>query len=233
MLNRIRFRRALVAMAALALGACVPSPRPDAGDPPGPPVVPASAGQPYEIVESDVTIRAYRDGPLARLGHNHVIASTAVTGRVVLAEPVSRSTLELWLPLDSLTVDEPARRAAAGSDFPGNLTEADREGTRRNLLGTALLDAARFPVMRLSGIAVEERDGALHVTTRVEIAGISRELVVPALMELRGSTLVARGEFTVTHAELGLTPFSVAMGALRVREDLRVAYRLAARKAGT
>ena len=233
MLDRVQFRGLLVVTAALLIGACAPTPRPDSGSGPRPSGATAPAGQSYEIVESDVTVRVYRDGPLARLGHNHVIASTAVTGRVVLAEPVSRSTLELSLPLDSLTVDEPVRRAAAGSDFPDNVTGADREGTRRNMLGPALLDAVNFPAMHLASVAVAEREGSLYVTARVNVAGNAREIVVPVVMEIQGGTLVARGEFTVTHAELGLAPFSVAMGALRVREDLQVAYRLVARKANT
>jgi polyisoprenoid-binding protein YceI len=233
MLDRVPFRRLLMAMVVLSLGACAPAPRPDAGDPPRPAAATVPAGQSYEIVESDVTIRVYRDGPLARLGHNHVIASTGVTGRVVLAGPLSRSTLELSLPLDSLTVDEPARRAGAGSDFPDNVTEADREGTRRNMLGPALLDAANFPAVRLASVAVAEREDSLYVTTRVDVAGHVRELVVPVVLEIQGGTLVAHGEVTVTHAELGLVPFSVAMGALRVREDLQVAYRLVARKTST
>ena len=233
MLERVQFRGLPIVMAALSLGACAPAPRPDSGSVLRPSAAAVSAGQPYEIVESDVTVRVYRDGPLARLGHNHVIASTGVTGRVVLAESVSRSTLELSLPLDSLTVDEPARRAAAGSDFPDNVTEADREGTRRNMLGTALLDAATFPAVHLASVAVAEREGILYVTARVDITGHVREIVVPVTLETQGPTLVARGEFTVTHAELGLVPFSVAMGALRVRDDLQVAYRLVARKANT
>lgn len=233
MLDRVHSHRLLVLVAALTLGACAGSPRPDAGETHSPPATTPAARLHYEVVESDLTVHVYRDGPLARLGHNHVIASTAVAGRIELGEPVSASTLELSLPLDSLTVDDPARRLAAGDDFPGNLTEAEQEGTRRNMLGSALLDAARFPVMRLASVAVEEREGILYVTTRVEVAGNVRELVVPAAVEIREETLVARGEFTVTHADLGLVPFSVALGALRVREDLRVAFRLVARKAHT
>jgi hypothetical protein len=233
MLERVQLCGLPIVIAALSLGACAPAPRPDSGGVSRPSATVVSVGQRYDIVESDVTVRVYRDGPLARLGHNHVIASTGMTGRVVLAGPVSRSTLELSLPLGSLTVDEPARRAAAGSDFPDNVTEADREGTRRNMLGPALLDAASFPAVHLASVAVAEREGILYVTARADVAGHVREIVVPVTLEIQGPTLVARGEFTVTHADLGLVPFSVAMGALRVRDDLQVAYRLVARKANT
>jgi hypothetical protein len=101
------------------------------------------------------------------------------------------------------------------------------------MLGPALLDAATFPALHLASVAVAERDGMLYVTTRVDVTGHVREIVVPVALQVQGGTLVARGEFTVTHAELGLVPFSVAMGALRVRDDLQVAYRLVARKANT
>lgn len=196
-------------------------------------VAPAKTVVAYEVAASDVTIRVYRDGPLARLGHNHVIASTALSGRIELADPVTASTLDLSLPLGSLQVDDPARRAAAGADFPGTLTEADREGTRRNMLGPALLDAARFPVVRLTSVSVEQREGTLYVTTRVDVAGRTSEIVVPVVMEIRDGTLSAHGAFTVTHAELGLTPFSVGLGALRVGDGIEVAFTLTARRPGT
>jgi hypothetical protein len=37
-----------------------------------------------------------------------------------------------------------------------------------------------------------------------------------------------RGGFTVQQGTLGLEPFSVALGALRVRDDLAVRFRLVA-----
>jgi len=215
----------------MCLSACAAPPRPEA-PPPGPPA-PGTPAMVYEITESDVTVRVYRDGPLAELGHNHVISSTALGGRVELREPLSRSTLELSLPLEELVVDEAARRLVAGADFPDNLTEADRAGTRRNMLGPALLDAARFPVLRLTSVAVEGDAGAFRVTARADLAGRSREVVVPVLIELGDGVLAARGEFTLTHADLGLVPFSAALGALRVRDDMLVSYRLVARRTGS
>jgi hypothetical protein len=190
-------------------------------------------GAVYEVTASEVTVRVYRGGALATLGHNHVIASTALAGRIELREPLTASTLELALPLDSLTVDERPRRLAAGSDFPDNLTESDREGTRRNMLGPALLDAARFPVLRLTGVAIEGGAGEFRVRTQVALAGMEREILVPVRVDVRGKELVAQGEFVLTHAELGLTPFGAALGALRVRDDMLVAYRLVARSAGS
>lgn len=219
----------LLAAQMLALAGCATSLQP----PPAPAsqAVPAAPGALYEVTGSDVTVRVYRDGPLANLGHNHVIGSTGLTGRFILREPLPASSFEIDLPLASLTVDEPARRAAAGADFPGELTEEDREGTRRNMLGPALLAAGKFPVIRVRSLSIAPRGEALEITTRVEIAGAVRVLVVPVEVRREADTLDARGQFTVTHAELGLTPFSVAFGALRVREDINVDFRVLARRA--
>ena len=213
----------------LLCSACAAPPRP-AGEADAAGAAPA--GRPVatlRVVASDVTVRVYRDGPLAQLGHNHVITSTAVAGQVVLRDPLAASSFSLSLPLDSLVVDDPLRRTAAGPDFPDNLTEADREGTRRNLLGPALLDTARFPVLHLDGVGLEETAGGYVATARIDAAGVSREIRVPVAVEWDGGELVARGSFVVTHAEIGLVPFSAALGALSVREEIEVDYRLVAR----
>jgi hypothetical protein len=44
--------------------------------------------------------------------------------------------------------------------------------------------------------------------------------------------LSASGEFDLTHAQLGLSPYSVALGAIRVAERMHVRYRLIARREG-
>lgn len=227
-------KRFLAGCLLAILAACAGPPRPapmatSPTDHAGPRPRPANV---YRVVASDVTVRVYRDGPLAQLGHNHVIASNGMSGQVELREPLAASAFSLALPLDSLTVDEADRRAAAGEEFPDNLTEADKEGTRRNLLGPALLDAARFPILRLISLGVDESSGGLHATARVDVLGIDREIRVPVALRVQDPELIAEGEFVLTHAELGLTPFSAALGALRVRDDMHVAYRLVARRDG-
>ena len=216
---------------ALWLGACAAPPRPAEPGVPSPPEVtrpPAAAT--YEVVESEVTVLVFRDGPLAQLGHNHVVATTGLSGRVELRDPLSASSLSLALPLAMFDVDDPDRRRRAGDGFPDDVAEADRAGTRRNMLGPALLDATRFPVLRLRSVAIEGAGNSFLVRASAEIAGGIREITVPVHLELDDTRLVARGEFSLTHAELGLTPYSAALGALRVHEGLRVSYHIVARR---
>ncbi len=79
-------------------------------------------------------------------------------------------------------------------------------------------------------MSIAPRGKALEITMRVDIAGTPRVLVVPVALQQEADTLEAHGRFTVSHAELGLVPFSIAFGALRVREDIDVEFRVSARR---
>jgi hypothetical protein len=85
-----------------------------------------------------VIIEVHRAGVLSRLGHDHVVASRNVTGFASLTGGVA----DLYVPLDTLVVDEPELRSEAG--FDTQPSQQDIEGTRRNML-TRTLDAGHFP----------------------------------------------------------------------------------------
>jgi hypothetical protein len=53
-------------------------------------------------------------------------------------------------------------------------------------------------------------------------------LVVPFTLETSRGRLAASGALTVSQSALGLTPFSVLLGALRVRDDMSVKFRFVA-----
>jgi len=60
--------------------------------------------------------------------------------------------------------------------------------------------------------------------------GRTVELKVPTEVTLRGDVLRAQGEFELNHADLGMQPFSVMMGALQVGEKLSFSYDVVARR---
>ena len=82
--------------------------------------------------ESLVVIEVRRAGSLARLGHDHVVASHDVNGYVAPQE----GRADLYVPLARLAVDEAALRAEAG--FDTQPTESDIGGTRANMLEKVL-----------------------------------------------------------------------------------------------
>lgn len=222
-------RKFLIALALFSGGCALPAKAPG----PAAPAAPAPPAAPYEawdIVSSELVLRVYREGPMEKLGHNHLIVSTALKGEVQMREPRSASGFRLELPLESLVVDDPAARAAAGPDFERPVPDRDREATRANLLGASVLDAARQPVVTLSADALEGGPEEFQARLRVGLRGEERVVTVPLTVKVGGAKLEAHAQFSLRHAELGLTPFNVALGALRVRDQIDFHCRLEARR---
>ena len=223
-------RKFLPFMLALSAGCAAPPQVQPAAAPP------ARAAQtlPHEawdVVSSRLEVRVYRDGPMLQLGHNHVITSDAIDGVIELREPRPQSGFTLALPLASLVVDDPAARAAAGTEFASPVPEKDRAGTVRNMLGPAVLDAARQAVLHLTADGISGGPVEYVARVRVGLRGEERVIDVPLALSFEGDRLRIHASMRLHHADLGLVPFSVALGALRVRDDIEVDCRLEARRA--
>jgi hypothetical protein len=196
-----------------------------------PGAIPAGARE-YRVApaESLLQIFVYRGGAMARLGHNHVIASHDLAGSVYVTDVPTQTRFDIRLPVNDLTVDEPALREQAGPDFPPNVPQTAREGTHANLLSEALLDGAHHPNIRLRATDVIEAAGGYDMGVEISIKDQVRNVRVPVAVERTEGALVASGEFALRQSELGLKPFSVAMGTLVVLDEMRVRFEVTARR---
>jgi polyisoprenoid-binding protein YceI len=231
------------AVSLAALSGCQVPPHVPAISPAGalPPALAPHLGTPYDIVAdaSLLTILVYRGGALASAGHNHLIASHALRGSIYVPRDVLASSFEVHFDVAALTVDETALRAELNSpDFPPDVPESAKQGTRRNMLGEALLDAAHNPEIILRAVRVEQPPaggaaGADTVLARVQstVRGEVRTFVVPLHYQLGNGELTVTGEFPLRQSDLGLTPFSAMLGALQVQDEMHVSLRIVARAA--
>lgn len=197
------------------------------------PSAPALATPPGRYVvrpgDGRVEIRVYRAGPLAALGHNHVIESREFTGTIVVADDALDSSAAFEFPVDSLVVDPPAARAAAGAAFASVPTEADKAGTAANMRGPRVLDAATYPRIRARFEAETVDRDVTRGRLGVEVAGRSASVPVQGHVTRTEEGLVVRVAFTLRHADLGLAPFSALGGALSVAQAMEVTVALTAR----
>jgi polyisoprenoid-binding protein YceI len=219
---------AIVAGCALRPRAPVP-PSAAAAQTPAPHV-----GTPYDVApqESLLTILVYRGGTLASAGHNHVIASHDLAGTIYVPADPLRTSFELRVPVTTFTVDEAALRAQQdGADFPPDVSEGAKAGTRHNMLGPALLDAEHSPEIVLRALRTERtaEPGSVLAQVQCTVRGQARTIAVPVRYELRGSEVVVSGEMPLKQSDLGLTPFSAMLGALQVQDEMRVSFRIVAR----
>ena len=207
----------------------IPAPGGRAGQPPAP-----HLGRPYDVVSGDssLVVLVYRAGPLAKAGHNHVIASHDLAGTVYVPADVLRTTFEIRLPVGGLTVDEASLRAREGGDFTADVPDSAREGTRRNMLGEALLDVERFAQVVVRSERLEAGPGSeIDAHVQVEIRQTPHAIVIPVHYEVSAGLLVVSGELPLRQTDLGLTPFSALLGALQVQDEMRVRLRIVARPA--
>ena len=113
-------------------------------------------------------------------------------------------------------------------EFQSKLDEAAIAGTRDHMLGAQLLDAAHYPAIHLQSEQIRSQPDGLYLSARITVREHTVTLDVPLALQRSPDQLIASGEFDLTHAELGLTPYSVALGALRVADRMHVRYRLVA-----
>lgn len=195
--------------------------------------LPNPSGAQWQVSNPDslITIEVLRGGPLARLGHNHVIAVRRIDGVLMLAEPFTQSTFELRLPVNGFTVDEAQLRAKAGTDFATPVPEAARAGTRSNLLGADLLDAAHYADIWLRSQHIRKTPRGAMVQLQIRLRDAVHTVELPLELKREPERLTAGGEITLRQSELGLTPFSAMLGALQVQDAMRVRFHIVARPA--
>jgi YceI-like domain len=206
-----------------AMGEGVEPARPPAG----------AAAYSIDSAQSELRLLVYRAGPMARLGHNHVILNRAIGGWVDAAARPESASFSLYVPVADFVVDDARARSEEGQDFSAEVPEEAKSGTRHNMLGTALLDADRFPVITLTSVGIKQTPGAtasgnLVATLTVGVAGHESTLVVPFVVEISSDRISAAGSVVLRQSDLGLTPISVMLGALQVQDEITVKFKFVA-----
>jgi len=165
---------------------------------------------------------------MASLGHNHVIVNRAIGGWVRYGAAASGGSFALTVPAAGFVVDDARTRGEEGGDFAEDVADDAKAGTLRNMLGPSVLDATQFPVIGVHSLAVEGAGDTLQATVAVEVAGHSSTLLAPFHLDSSSGRLTGSGALTLRQSALGLVPFSVFLGALRVQDEMRVEFKLVA-----
>jgi hypothetical protein len=197
----------------------------------------------YRIDESrsELRILVYRAGPLARLGHNHVLVNRSVRGAVNLAQTAGGSEFSLEVPASGFVVDDAQARREEGPDFAAEVPDDAKSATLRNMLSAAVLDAGEFPMITLKSAGVsgagDMPPGGLQaapfavdliVTVAISVAGHESRIDVPLTLRSDSQRLSATGSLELRQTALGLAPYSLMLGALQVQDAMKIQFDIVA-----
>lgn len=236
----MRIKTLLVLVTAL-LGACAPRLAPS------PVTVPVEKRAPAEFPEdfyqraseqgaavfrieperSEAIVYVYRGGSLERLGHDHVMVSREVLGYILLNYTPVEVRADLYVPLDSLVVDEPGLRTEAG--FVALPEDFDYASTRRNML-EKVLEAERYPFALIHVDTVERDEAGLVLSATMTLHGVARALRIPVEIAFDETTLNVSGRFSLQQTNFDITPFSALGGAWQVQDGIDLRFRIHAKK---
>jgi hypothetical protein len=204
----------------------------------------APPGRVYRVDEnqSEIRVLVYRAGALARFGHNHVLVNRAVRGSVGVAEAwaaagapgfAGGSTFSLTVPVDGFVVDDTQARREEGLDFAAEVPDDARSGTLHNMLSTAVLDADEFPVILVSGFEVAASHGVpepgkMTAAVAFSVAGHESKIDVPFALQIDAAHLAATGTLELRQSALGITPYSLMLGALQVQDTMTIKFKIVA-----
>ena len=190
------------------------------------------AGSTHYVVngkDSDVRILAFRGGPLAKAGHNHVVRVHELSGDIYLAQKFHESGFALAFPVAKLEVDPADARTDEGIEFAVMPSPQAIDATYKNMTGPSVLDAQQFPEVTLRSVAMIGPAWGPEATVRVTLHGVERDVNVPLAINVCDDKLTVTGMFMLKTSDFGMTPFSALGGGLQVLDEVKVRFHVLAR----
>lgn len=179
-----------------------------------------------DAAQSEVYWRIYRAGALASFGHSHVISIDELGGTVTLTDDLATTEWSIGFPVAGLVVDDPELRSRYGEEFESVPSEDDKAGTRTNMLTDRVLNGDVYRDIRLTGTGVNGSLVSAELPVEIEILGRTIEQTFPATITIGAESLTVEGEHRLTHADLGMEPFTAFGGAVAVGDDIDFSYRI-------
>jgi polyisoprenoid-binding protein YceI len=161
-----------------------------------------------DTAHSSMTVHVYKTGLFSALGHNHEISAPIESGKVLASENPS---VELRVDARKLHVLDP------------DASEDTRAQVQKTMLGPDVLDSERLPEIHFRSTAVEA-SGADHWIVRgnLDLHGQSHPVTVD--VTLKDETY--RGSAAFKQTEFGIRPVSVAGGAVKIKDEVKIDFEI-------
>lgn len=171
---------------------------------------------------SRFTVRAFASGALSVFGHNPTIGLRELSGDVQFnPDNINYSSLRITVKAASLGVTD-------------DISDKDRREIERQMQ-EEVLQSSQYPEIlyecfHVSAKKTGDNQYAGLLNGDLTLHGITRSQPIPAKIVVNGDILRAFGDFTLNQSDYGIEPVSALAGALKVKDELKFAFDISARK---
>jgi polyisoprenoid-binding protein YceI len=171
---------------------------------------------------SRFTVQAFASGMLSALGHNPTIAIRDFTGEVSFDPSApEQGSLRVEIRADSLEVTD-------------DIKSKDRK-EMESAMNEKVLEISKYPTVTFDGkveSANQLSEGSFQVklSGTLSLHGATGSVPVVTQVTLLGDMLRASGDFAISQRDYGIPLVSVAGGALKLKDELKFAFDIVARK---
>ena len=185
---------------------------------------PLSTAIRYEIdkTNSKFVVKAARGGLAWFKGHSHLIAVQDFSGEATLdLTSVNPASLTMTIAADSLEETDPW------------FTQQQKDIIKREL-DEIVLESAKYPTITFTSTDVKGKLKAgkfeVEVTGDITLHGVTKRIVIPAIVTANADTLNAKGEFTLKRSDFKVKATSAFHGMVRVKNKLKFTFDINARR---
>ena len=184
-----------------------------------------TGSRPHYVVDarrSRFTVQAFATGILSAMGHNPTIGVRTFSGEVDFdPDGLDASGLRLTIQAASLTVQD-------------DISDKDRREIERMMKGE-VLEVAKYPEIRYeaSSPSVTKLGAAMFAADLSGILnfhGVTRNQPVAVRITMMGEMLRASGNFTLKQSDYQIKPVSVAGGALKLKDEVKLSFEMVANR---
>lgn len=173
--------------------------------------------------QSRFIVRTFSGGLLWFKGHDHFIAVRDFTGEAqVTPDLINPASLQFTVRADSL--------AETREVFTEQQKQIINKEMRELVLETEKYPEIIFRSTDVAGKLTSDGQYKVRIGGDLTLHGVTRRIVIPALVTVSGSDLRARGEFSLRRSDYNIKATSALHGTIRVRDKLKFTFEIVAHR---
>jgi polyisoprenoid-binding protein YceI len=171
---------------------------------------------------SRFNVRAFATGIFSAMGHSPTIGVRDISGQMKF-DPDKLEAGSMWIVMKatSLSVQD-------------DISAKDIKEMER-LMNEEVLETAKFPgiLYEAPSISVTKLGDSLYsaaMSGSLTLHGVARVTPISVRVTMFGSVLRASGEFSINQSDFDIKLVSVAGGALKLKDELKMSFEIVARR---